>query len=201
MTGLGLSPSATMAHTARPALRVRRWSPSLLTLSFHHGKHHAGYVKLNAAIEGTDLAGLSLEALVAKGASTGVFNNAAQHFNHSFYWKSLSPNGGGAPSGALADAINGAFGSFDGFKEAFTKAAGGHFGSGWGWLVKNADGSLAVTSTHDAGCPLTDGQTPLLVVDVWEHAYYLDYQNRRPDYLAGFWQLVNWDFVAENFGG
>ena len=172
------------------------------TLSFHHGKHHAGYVKkLNAAIEGTDLAGLSLEALVAKGASTGVFNNAAQHFNHSFYWKSLSPNGGGAPSGALADAINGAFGSFDGFKEAFTKAAGGHFGSGWGWLVKNADGSLAVTSTHDAGCPLTDGQTPLLVVDVWEHAYYLDYQNRRPDYLAGFWQLVNWDFVAENFGG
>ena len=172
------------------------------TLSFHHGKHHAGYVKkLNAAIEGTDLAGLSLEALVAKGASTGVFNNAAQHFNHSFYWKSLSPNGGGAPSGALADAINGAFGSFDGFKEAFTKAAGGHFGSGWGWLVKNADGSLAVTSTHDAGCPLTDGQTPLLVVDVWEHAYYLDYQNRRPDYLAGFWELVNWDFVNSNFGG
>lgn len=176
---------------------------SARTLSFHHGKHHAGYVtKLNAALEGNAaLAGLSLEALVAKGAGTGVFNNAAQHYNHSFYWNSLSPNGGGAATGAIADAINATWGDFDSFKAAFTAAAGTHFGSGWGWLVKNADGSLAVTSSHDAGCPLTDGATPLLVVDVWEHAYYLDYQNRRPDYLAGFWQLVNWDFVNSNFAG
>ncbi len=193
-----------MAHT-QPALPYAQdaLEPhiSANTLSFHYGKHHAGYIKkLNAAVEGTDLAGLSLEELIAKGPSTGVFNNAAQTYNHTFYWNSLSPNGGGEPTGKVADAINGAFGSFEAFKAAFTSAAGTHFGSGWGWLVKDADGNLSVTSTHDAGCPLTDGLTPLLVVDVWEHAYYLDYQNRRPDYLAGFWQLVNWDFVAQNLG-
>ncbi|MCO4762515.1 MAG: superoxide dismutase [Myxococcales bacterium] len=193
-----------MAHTL-PALP---FAPSALephitahTLSFHHGKHHNGYVnKLNAAVAGTDLEGQTVEQLITNPDAKAVFNNAAQHFNHSFYWKSLSPNGGGRPSEAVAAKLEAAFGSVEGFKEAFTKAAGTHFGSGWGWLVKDAAGNLSVTSTHDAGCPLTDGLTPVLVVDVWEHAYYLDYQNRRPDYLKGFWELVNWDFVAENLG-
>ena len=170
------------------------------TLDYHHGKHHAGYVKkLNAALETKpDLAALSLEDLVKRGASSGVFNNAAQHFNHSFYWNSLSPSGGGAPTGALADAINSTWGSFDAFKEAFTSEAGTHFGSGWAWLVKDASGNLSVTSTHDAGCPLTDGLTPILTCDVWEHAYYIDYRNARPSYLAAWWELVNWDFANAN---
>ena len=168
------------------------------TLSFHHGKHHAGYVtKLNAAIEGTDLAGLSLEEIVQK-SDGGTFNNAAQVWNHTFYWNSLSPNGGGAPSGAIADAINSSFGSFDKFKEEFSNAAATQFGSGWAWLVQKGDGSLAVTKTGNAECPLTDGVTPILTLDVWEHAYYLDYQNKRPDYIAAFWSLVNWDFANNN---
>ena len=174
------------------------------TLSFHHGKHHAGYVKkLNAAIEGTDYANLSLVDLINKAKADGkqgVFNNAAQHFNHSFYWKSLSPNGGGKPSGALAAAIDKSFGSFDAFQDAFTKAAGGHFGSGWAWLVKNSDGSLAVVGTHDADTPVAHGQTPLLTCDVWEHAYYIDYRNARPDYIGAWWKLVNWDFASKNHG-
>ncbi len=174
------------------------------TLSFHHGKHHAGYVKkLNAAIEGTDYANLSLVDLINKAKADGkqgVFNNAAQHFNHSFYWKSLSPNGGGKPSGALAAAIDKSFGSFDAFQDAFTKAAGGHFGSGWAWLVKNSDGSLAVVGTHDADTPVAHGQTPLLTCDVWEHAYYIDYRNARPDYIGAWWKLVNWDFASKNLG-
>ena len=191
-----------MAHTLPPlpfAADALEPHISANTLSFHHGKHHAGYIaKLNAAVAGTGLEGKSLEELITDPDAKAVFNNAAQTFNHSFYWNCLSPDGGGAPSGDLAAAIDKAFGSFEAFKAAFTTAAGTHFGSGWGWLVKDADGNLKVMSTHDAGCPLTDGLTPLLVVDVWEHAYYLDYQNRRPDYLKGFWELANWAFVAEN---
>ncbi len=172
------------------------------TLGFHHGKHHAGYVeKLNAAIEGTAFAGLSLEEVIRKAHSegnTGVFNNAAQHFNHSFYWNSLSPSGGGEPTGAVAAALNAAFGSVAAFEEAFTKAAGTHFGSGWAWLVKDGSGTLKVISTHDADTPVAHGLTPVLTCDVWEHAYYIDYRNARPDYISAFWNLVNWDFVGAN---
>jgi len=171
---------------------------SAQTLEFHYGKHHAGYVtKLNAAIEGTDLADKSLEEIVTS-SEGGVFNNAAQVWNHTFYWNSLSPNGGGAPSGAVADAINKAFGSFDKFKEEFSNAAATQFGSGWAWLVQNSSGDLEIVKTGNAGCPLTDGHTPILTIDVWEHAYYLDYQNKRPDYIAAFWNLVNWDFANSN---
>ena len=173
------------------------------TLSFHYGKHHAGYVKkLNAALEGTGKEDVPLEELIASTdpSNAGVYNNAAQIFNHTFYWNSLSPNGGGEPDAATAEALSAAFGSVEEFKAQFTKAAGA-FGSAWAWLVRNADGSLAITSTQNAGCPLSDGQTPILTCDVWEHAYYLDYQNRRPDYIASFWKLVNWDFVAKNLAG
>ena len=172
------------------------------TLSFHHGKHHAGYVKkLNAGVEGTAFAGLSVEETIRKAhaeGNQGIFNNAAQHFNHSFYWNCLSPNGGGAPTGAIADKINAAFGSFDAFKQEFTTAAGTHFGSGWAWLAADAGGNLKVVGTHDADTPVAHGLKPLLTCDVWEHAYYIDYRNARPDYIAGFWQLVNWDFVNSN---
>ena len=169
------------------------------TLEFHHGKHHATYVtKLNAAIPGTEYENMDLEDIIKK-SSGPVFNNAAQIWNHTFYWNSLTPNGGGEPTGALADAINTAFGSFDAFKEEFTKCAVTTFGSGWAWLVKNFDGSLALVSTGNAGCPLTEGQTPLLTCDVWEHAYYIDYRNARPKYLEAFWAMVNWDFASENF--
>ncbi|MCX7089734.1 MAG: superoxide dismutase [Fe] [Methylococcales bacterium] len=169
------------------------------TLEFHHGKHHQTYVtNLNNLVPGTEFDGLSLEEIIKK-SSGGVFNNAAQIWNHTFYWNSLSPNGGGEPSGALADAINAKFGSFAGFQEEFTKCAVTTFGSGWAWLVKNADGSLALVSTSNAGCPLTTGQVPLLTCDVWEHAYYIDYRNARPKYLEAFWALVNWDFAAANF--
>jgi Fe-Mn family superoxide dismutase len=174
------------------------------TLSYHHGKHHNAYVtKLNAAIEGTDYADLSLIDAIKKAkaeGNKGVFNSGAQHFNHSFYWNCLSPNGGGEPTGAVADAINASFGSFANFKEAFNKAASTHFGSGWAWLVKGADGKLAVTDTHDADSPVAHGQTPLLTCDVWEHAYYVDYRNARGSYIEAFWKLVNWDFVAKNLG-
>lgn len=170
------------------------------TLDFHYGKHHAGYVKkLNAAIEGTPMAEKSLEEIV-KSADGGTFNNAAQVWNHTFYWNSLSPNGGGEPTGAVADAINASFGSYADFKEKFTTAAGSLFGSGWTWLVKNADGSLSIEQTTNAGCPLTDGKTPILTCDVWEHAYYIDYRNARPDYINAFWSLVNWDFANQNMG-
>ncbi len=169
------------------------------TLGFHHGKHHQTYVtNLNNLVPGTDLEGLSVEELVMK-ASGGVFNNAAQVWNHTFYWNSLSPNGGGEAEGELAAAINAKFGSFAEFKEAFTKCAVTTFGSGWAWLVKNADGSLELVSSSNAGCPLTEGQTPLLTCDVWEHAYYIDYRNARPKYLEAFWALVNWEFAAKNF--
>jgi superoxide dismutase, Fe-Mn family len=170
------------------------------TLEFHYGKHHQTYVtNLNNLIKGTEFADMSLEDIIKK-SSGGIFNNAAQIWNHTFYWNGLSPNGGGQPSGKLADAINSTFGSFDKFKEEFTKTAVTTFGSGWGWLVKNADGSLALVSTSNAGNPMTSGQTPLLTCDVWEHAYYIDYRNARPKYVEAFWNLVNWDFVAKNFG-
>ena len=170
------------------------------TLEFHYGKHHAGYVKkLNAAIEGTPMAEKTLEEIVTS-SEGGVFNNAAQIWNHTFYWNSLSPNGGGEPTGAIADAINAQFGSFAEFQEKFTAAAGTLFGSGWAWLVKNSDGSLSIEQTTNADCPLTKGQTPILTCDVWEHAYYIDYRNARPDYIKAFWNLVNWDFANKNLG-
>lgn len=166
------------------------------TLEFHYGKHHRAYVtKLNAAIEGTELASSSLEDIV-KRSSGGVFNNAAQVWNHSFYWNCLSPKGGGRPAGKLAAAIDQSFGSFDEFKTKFTQTAIGTFGSGWAWLVKGGDGKLVVTSTSNAQTPLADGQVALLTCDVWEHAYYVDYRNDRAKYVEAFWNLVNWDFVA-----
>lgn len=168
------------------------------TLEYHYGKHHSSYVKkLNAAVEGTDHATASLEDII-RNAEGGLFNNAAQVWNHTFYWNCLTPDGGGAPDGPLADAINAAFGSFDAFKEEFTERAKGNFGSGWTWLVQKDDGSLAIQNTDDAGCPLTDGVTPLLTVDVWEHAYYVDYRNARGKYLKAIWKLINWEFVASN---
>lgn len=172
------------------------------TLDFHHGKHHATYVtKLNGLIEGTDLAGKSLEEIV-RNSDGGVFNNAAQIWNHTFYWNSLSPNGGGEPNGALADAINAKWGSFADFKAAFNDKAVNNFGSSWTWLIKAADGSLDIMNTSNANNPITsDGVSALLVVDLWEHAYYIDYRNVRPNYLEGFWALANWQFASENFTG
>ena len=169
------------------------------TVDYHYGKHHQTYVtNLNNLIAGTEFETLSLEDIVRK-SSGGIFNNAAQVWNHTFYWNGMKPNGGGKPTGALADAIDKAFGSFDAFKEEFSKCAVTTFGSGWAWLVKNADGSLALVSTSNAGCPLTAGQKPLLTVDVWEHAYYIVYRNARPKYVEDFFNVVNWDFVAANF--
>ena len=166
------------------------------TIDYHYGKHHQAYVtNLNAQIEGTEFAAASLEDIVRK-SSGGVFNNAAQVWNHTFYWNCLSPDGGGEPSGKLADAINAAFGDFAAFKEQFTKTAIGTFGSGWAWLVQRQDGTLALVSTSNAGTPLTGTDRPLMTCDVWEHAYYIDYRNARPTYLDAFWKLVNWDFIA-----
>lgn len=172
------------------------------TLEYHYGKHHQTYVtKLNGLVEGTELENTSLEDLI-RTSSGGIFNNAAQVWNHTFYWHCLSPNGGGEPTGAIADAINASFGSFEDFKAAFANTAVNTFGSGWAWLVKNADGSLELVSTSNAATPLTvEGQTPLLTCDVWEHAYYIDYRNARPQYLEAFWNLVNWDFVNQNLAG
>jgi Fe-Mn family superoxide dismutase len=174
------------------------------TLDFHHGKHHNTYVtKLNAAVTGNAFAGLSLEECIKKSAAEGnkaVFNNAAQHFNHSFFWTCLSPTGGGAPTGKLAAAIDATFGSFDAFKTAFANEAVNHFASGWGWLVKDASGALKIISTHDADTPMVHGLVPLLTVDVWEHAYYIDHRNSRPNFLEAFWKLVDWGFVAKNLG-
>ena len=168
------------------------------TLDYHYGKHHKTYVdNLNKQIEGTEFAELPLEAIIRK-AQGGMFNNAAQIWNHTFYWHCLKPNGGGEPTGKLKDAIDQAFGDFAKFKEEFTKVAVGTFGSGWGWLVQRPDGSLALVSTSNAATPLTGEDTPLLTCDVWEHAYYIDYRNARPKYLEAFWNLVNWDFVASN---
>ncbi|SDV49421.1 superoxide dismutase [Chitinasiproducens palmae] len=169
------------------------------TLEFHYGKHHQTYVtNLNKMIAGTEFADLSLEEIVRK-SSGGVFNNAAQVWNHTFFWHCLSPNGGGAPTGELAQAIDAKWGSYDKFKEAFAAAAIATFGSGWAWLVRKSDGSLDIVSTSNAQTPLTTDAKPLLTVDVWEHAYYIDYRNARPKFLEAFWNIVNWDFAAKNF--
>lgn len=169
------------------------------TLDYHYGKHHAAYVnKLNAAVEGTADESKSLEEII-KHAKGGLFNNAAQVWNHTFYWHCLSPNGGGEPTGAIKDAIDKSFGSFESFKKEFNEKAAGNFGSGWTWLVKKGDGSLEIRNTDDAETPLTDDSvTALLTCDVWEHAYYIDYRNARPSYLDAYWNLVNWDFANKN---
>lgn len=169
------------------------------TLEFHYGKHHNTYVtNLNKLIEGTEFASASLEEIINT-SSGGLFNNAAQVWNHTFFWSCLSPQGGNQPSGELLDAIVSKFGSFESFKEQFTQTAVTTFGSGWGWLVKNQVGELELVSTSNAGNPMTEGKAPLLTCDVWEHAYYIDYRNARPKFLDAFWALVNWDFVSENF--
>ncbi len=171
------------------------------TLDYHYGKHHQTYVtNLNKLIVGTEFADATLEDIIKK-ASGGLFNNAAQVWNHSFYWNCLSPKGGGEPTGELAKAINKAFGSFADFKEKFSQTAITTFGSGWAWLVKNGGGELEIISTGNAGTPLTVGKAPLLACDVWEHAYYVDYRNARPKYVEAFWNLVNWEFAAKNFAG
>ena len=177
---------------------------SARTLKFHHGKHHAGYVKkLNDAIEGTKFNDMSLKDIIRATAGDdsqkGIFNNAAQTWNHTFFWNSLSPNGGGTPSGALADAITDSFGSFDDFKKKFSDAAAGQFGSGWAWLVSK-NGTLEIVTTANAETPVSEeGCTPLITLDVWEHAYYLDFQNARPDFIETFLgELANWDFAADN---
>ncbi|QQE80281.1 superoxide dismutase [Alicyclobacillus sp. SO9] len=177
-----------------------------LTMEIHHDKHHGGYVsKLNAALEGhADLQSKSVEDLMAsinsvpESIRTAVRNNGGGHANHSLFWQIMSPNGGGQPTGAIADAINSAFGSFDQFKDEFAKAAAGRFGSGWAWLVIN-NGKLELTSTPNQDSPYMDGKTPVLGLDVWEHAYYLKYQNKRPDYISAFWNVINWAEVNKRF--
>ena len=173
------------------------------TMGIHHGKHHAAYTSnLNAAIEGTSLDGMSIEAIlgdlnaVPENIRTAVRNNGGGYANHNLFWQIMGPNGGGEPSGALGDAISSAFGSFADFQSAFSAAAATRFGSGWAWLVADG-GAVSVTSTPNQDTPLMDGQTPILGIDVWEHAYYLNYQNRRPDYIAAFFNVINWDKVAE----
>ena len=171
------------------------------TLEFHYGKHHQGYVtKINGLVKGTEFENAPLEDIIKK-ATGGIYNNGAQVWNHTFYWNCLTPKGGGKPTGDLAAAIDKSFGSFDEFKEKFTAAAGGLFGSGWTWLVKKADGSLDIIPGSNAVNPLRDGHKPVMTCDVWEHAYYVDYRNARPKYIEAFWNLVNWDFVAKNFKG
>ena len=192
-----------MAHTL-PALpyALDALAPiiSKETLEFHYGKHHQTYVtNLNNLIPGTEFETASLEEIVKK-SSGGVFNNAAQIWNHTFYWNSLAPAAGAEPTGELADAINAKWGSVAAFKEAFNKSAAGNFGSGWTWLVKKPDGSLDIVNTSNAATPLTTADVPLLTCDVWEHAYYIDYRNARPKYLESFWTLANWAFAAKNFG-
>ena len=192
-----------MAHTL-PALpyAMDALAPiiSKETLEFHYGKHHQTYVtNLNNLIPGTEFESASLVDIVKK-SSGGVFNNAAQVWNHTFYWNSMAPNAGGEPTGKLADAINAKWGSVAAFKEAFNKSAAGNFGSGWTWLVKKADGSLDIVNTSNAATPLTTTDVALLTCDVWEHAYYIDYRNARPKYLESFWSLVNWSFAAKNLG-
>ena len=193
-----------MAHTLPPL----PYAPNALepvisaeTIEFHYGKHHQTYVtNLNNLIAGTEFENAPLETIIQQ-ASGGLFNNAAQVWNHSFYWNCLSPTGGGTPSGALAAAIDAQFGSFDGFKQQITQSATTNFGSGWTWLVKTSDGSLEIINTSNAATPLTEGKTPLLTIDVWEHAYYIDYRNARPKYLEAIWSKINWDFVASQFAG
>lgn len=168
------------------------------TLEYHYGKHHRAYVdNLNKLIVGTEFESMSLEDIIMK-SKGGIFNNAAQVWNHTFYWHSLSPNGGNEPKGKIAEAINKQFGSFDAFKEQFSQAAITTFGSGWAWLVQDSSGTLKIISTSNAATPMTDGLHALLTCDVWEHAYYIDYRNARPNYLKAFWELVNWEFASSN---
>jgi len=193
-----------MAHTLPPLPYAQdALAPHLSkeTFEYHYGKHHQAYVtNLNNLIPGTEFEALSLEDIVKK-SSGGIYNNAAQIWNHTFFWNCMKPQGGGAPKGKLADAINAKFGSYDAFKEAFTKSAVGNFGSGWTFLVKKADGSVDIVNMGPAGTPLTTGDTALLTVDVWEHAYYIDYRNARPKFVEVFLSsLVNWDFAEKNFG-
>jgi len=173
------------------------------TLEYHYGKHHQAYVtNLNNLVKGTEYENLDLEAIVKKAPAGGIYNNSAQVWNHTFFWNCMKPGGGGEPTGALADAIKAKWGSFDDFKKAFSTSAVGNFGSGWTWLVKKGDGGVDVVNMGAAGTPLTTADKPLLCIDVWEHAYYIDYRNRRPDFVAAFLSnLVNWDFAAKNFAG
>lgn len=169
------------------------------TLEFHYGKHHQAYVtNLNNLIKGSEFENATLEEIIKK-SSGGIFNNAAQVWNHTFYWHSIAPNAGGEPTGKIAEAINKSFGSFAAFKEKFSASAVGNFGSGWTWLAKKSDGSLEIVNTSNAGCPLKDGVHAILTIDVWEHAYYIDYRNARPKYVEAFWNLVNWKFAEENY--
>lgn len=169
------------------------------TLEYHYGKHHQTYVNnLNKLLEDSEFAEMNLEELIIK-SSGGIFNNAAQVWNHSFYWNGLSPEGGGEPADELAEAINKTFGSFEAFKAAFTQSCLSNFGSGWTWLVENPDRSIEIVNTSNAGNPITDGKIPLMTCDVWEHAYYVDYRNARPSYIEAFWALVNWEYVEDNF--
>ena len=168
------------------------------TLAFHHGKHHRTYVdKLNELIAGTPYEKSTLEEII-RNASGGIFNNAAQIWNHSFYWNCLSPDGGGAPTGKIAERIDNHWGAFEKFQGELTQSAVTNFGSGWTWLVQNGQGELEIVNTSNAGTPLTDGKTPILTIDVWEHAYYIDYRNARPKYVEAYWNLVNWDFANRN---
>jgi Fe-Mn family superoxide dismutase len=170
------------------------------TIDFHYGKHHQTYVtNLNNLAKGTEFEAMPLEDVVRK-SQGGMFNNAAQIWNHTFYWNSLAPKGGGEPSGKLADAVKKSFGTFGDFKDKFSQAAVGTFGSGWAWLVRRPDGTLGIVSTSNAATPLTGPDQPLLTCDVWEHAYYIDYRNARAKYVEAFWNLVNWDFAASQFG-
>lgn len=176
------------------------------TMRLHHDKHHTGYTsKLNAAVEGTEYDGRTIEDLLAKLGElpekirTVVRNNGGGHANHALFWEILSPSGGGAPSGTLAEAISASFGSYDGFKETFSSEAAGRFGSGWAWLVVRKDGQLAIYSTPNQDSPITNGDTPVLGLDVWEHAYYLKYQNRRPEYISAFFHLINWAQAQKNY--
>lgn len=166
------------------------------TLEYHHGKHHNTYVtNLNKLIDGTEFANASLEDIVKGAPAGGIYNNAAQVWNHSFYFNCMGSDAGGEPTGKIADAINAAFGSFADFKEKFSTSAATNFGSGWTWLIQNDDGSVEIYNTSNAGCPLSDGKKPVLTIDVWEHAYYVDKRNARPAYIESWWNLVNWDFV------
>lgn len=191
-----------MAHTlpdlpfAKDALEPHI---SAETFEYHHDKHHAAYVtNLNNLVPGTEFEDKSLEEIVTSAPAGGIFNNAAQVWNHTFYFNCMGPDAGGEPTGDLADAITATFGSFAEFKEKFSTSAVTNFGSGWTWLVKNADGNLEIVNTTNAGCPLTAGLTPLLTIDVWEHAYYVDKRNARPAYVASFWNVINWNFVSGN---
>ncbi|GAB3437643.1 superoxide dismutase [Fe] [Massilia solisilvae] len=190
-----------MEHTLPPLPYAKNaLAPTMSeeTLEYHYGKHHQAYVtNLNNLIKGTEFENLSLEEIIKK-SSGGVFNNSAQVWNHTFFWNCMKPNGGGAPTGQVADAINAKWGSFDKFKEEFQKSAVGNFGSGWTWLVKKPDGTVDIVNTSNAGTPLTTDNKPLLTVDVWEHAYYIDYRNARPKFVESWWNIVNWDFVNQN---